>query len=135
MSCRWAPAACAAAAAAIAFCTIIRARPSKVAGSVCTQAIGIVRRPSRITIISPSGPFSSTTALPPRRTQRSTRSFSCIENRITEPLQALRIPRDELVVGVQDGPAGLRDGLDDHPLDRRELLDRVDRPSAPGGRR
>ena len=59
---------------------------------MCTQAIGIVRRPSLITIISPRGPFSSTTALPPRRTQRSTRSFSCIENRITEPLQALRIP-------------------------------------------
>ena len=93
MSCRCAPAACAAAAAAIAFCTIIRARPSKVAGSVCTQAIGIVRRPSLITIISPRGPFSSTTALPPRRTQRSTSSLrSCIENRITEPLQALRIP-------------------------------------------
>ena len=92
MSWRCAPAACAAAAAAIAFCTIMRALPSKVAGNVCTHAMGIVRRPSLITIISPRGPFSSTTALRPRRIHRSTRScFSRIVNRITLPLQCRRI--------------------------------------------
>ena len=88
MSCRCAPAACAAAAAAIAFWTIIRALPSNVAGSVWTHAIGIVRRPSLITIISPRGLRSSTTALRPRRTHRSTRScFSAMVNRITLPAQ------------------------------------------------
>ena len=92
MSCRCAPPACAAAAAAMAFCTIIRALPSNVAGSVCTQAIGIVRRPSLITIISPRALRSSTTALRPRRTHRSTRScFSAIVNRITLPAQCRRI--------------------------------------------
>jgi hypothetical protein len=92
MSCRCAPAAWAAAAAAIAFCTIIRALPSKVAGKVWTHAIGIVRRPSRITIISPRSLFSSTIALRPRRTHFSTSSLrSCIVNRITLPLHALRM--------------------------------------------
>ncbi len=126
MSCRCAPAAWAAAAAAIAFCTIIRARPSKVAGSMCTYAIGDERLPSFSTISSPSGPCSRTMAFRPRRTHRSTNScLAFIENRITCPPVCRRISSTKRVVGVQNGPAGLRHRLDDHLLHGGELLERL----------
>ena len=92
MSWRWAPAAWAAAAAARAFATIMRARPSNVAGSWWTHPIGMVRLPSRITIISPRGLGWRTTAFPPRRTHRSTSSLSSrIEKNTTDPEQCFRI--------------------------------------------
>ena len=47
MSCRWAPAAQAAAAAASAFATFIRARPPNVAGMRWVYRTGIVREPRR----------------------------------------------------------------------------------------
>jgi hypothetical protein len=67
MSCNGAPAANAAAAAAIAFCTFIIARPPNVAGSKCVQASCIDRRPCFTTIMSPRSDRSRTTARPPRR--------------------------------------------------------------------
>ena len=74
MSCRCAPEAHAAAAAASAFATFIRARPPNVAGMRCVYSTGIVRGPRRSTTSSPSSVSWRMNAAPPRPACPSTRS-------------------------------------------------------------
>ena len=76
MSWRCAPAAHAAAVAASAFWTFIRARPSKVAGMRWVQTRYIDLRPWRSTIISPLRPRSTVTARRPRDAWNFRRSCS-----------------------------------------------------------
>ena len=132
MSCRCAPAAHAAAAAASALATFIRALPPNVAGIRWVYSTGMIRGPWRSTIWSPSGVCRTTNAAPPRPVKPSTRSkprwpFSVsIENRITRPAALGRQARDVRIVRVQDRRAGPRHRLDEHALDVRELAQRVD---------
>src|SRR6478609_4735283 len=128
MSCRGAPAAKAAAAAASVFWTFIRARPPKVAGSRWVQASCISRRPCLTTIISPRSDGSRTSALPPRR------QWASIMSRTSEPGSSIEIhttwPEHQRVVGVEHGVPVARDGLDEDRLDVGQLLDGVDAAQA-----
>ena len=131
MSCRWAPAANAAPAAASEFCTFILARPPNVAGSRWVQASCIARRPCRITIISPSSPRS--------RTHGAAAAAAVVVDHLHDLAAGLghREPHDlagaapahaadQLVVGVEHGEAVARHGLDDDLLDLGQLLEGVD---------
>ena len=124
-----APAARAAAAAAIALATFMRAWPPKVAGTAPVGAIRVERRPWRTTISSPRRPSSSTMARPPRR-QVSTSSLpSSMEKYTSSPEQCRRIPATSGSSALR--PAASRGhGLDHHLLDRGQLLEGVDAAQA-----
>ena len=135
MSCSGAPAANAAAAAASAFWTFIRARPPNVAGSRWVQASCISRRPCLTTIISPRSDGLSTSALPPRRQCASIMSRTSRARLLhREPHDLARAAAPHLahqrVVGVEHGVAVARHRLDQHRLHVGELLDGVDAAQA-----
>ena len=131
MSWRWAPAAHAAAAAASAFWTFMRARPSKVAGRRWVHTSGIDLRPWRSTIISPLRPFSSVTARRPRDAWNLMRSFSGSMREVHDRAGGVaRHGRDQRVVGVEHRGPVARHRLDDHLLHLGQLLEGVDAAQA-----
>ena len=135
MSCRCAPAAHAAAAAASALATFMRARPSNVAGIRCVYSSGIVRSAWRSTTSSPSSVCCTTIAAPPRPQWPSTRSEASSpaarHREVDDAAAALaRHPRDERIVGVEHGRARARHRLDDDRLDVRQLRHRLDAAQA-----
>src|SRR3954465_11388409 len=115
MSCKGAPAAKAAAAAASEFWTFIRARPAKVAGRRWVQASCISRGPCLTTIISPRSDGLRTSALPPRRQAAAAAvrvdHVPGLGARLVhgEPHDLARAPpphlADQRVVGVEHGVA------------------------------
>src|ERR1700694_3677798 len=128
ISWRCAPAAWAAAAAASAFWTFARARPSKVAGTRWTQAIWVLRRPSRSTIISPPpGCVSNYNPLPPARHPAIDERI-VVAHREQDDRAAAMGPHlgHQLVVRVEDGGAAAGNGLDDDALEGGQLTQRID---------
>ena len=135
MSCRGAPAAKAAAAAASEFWTFIRARPLKVAGSRWVQASCISRRPCWTTIISPRSVGLSTMRLAAAAAvgvDHVAHLAARLLHREPDDLARALAPHlaHQRVVGVEHGVAVARHRLDDDRLDVGELLDGVDAAQA-----
>ena len=132
MSWRWAPAAHAAAAAASALATFIRARPPNVAGTRWVYRTGIVREPRRRTMSSPSADVSRRE----RRAAPAGVAVDAVEAVLAlgrghaeqhDPARAVAAhPVDEVVVGVEHRRPGARHRLDDDALDVGQLADRID---------
>ena len=132
MSCRWAPAAHAAAAAASALATFMRARPPNVAGMRCVYSSGSVRvgvaQHHQLAVVgglqdhrraaAAAVAVDAVVALLP---------LLGLHREVDDVAAALaRHPGDQRIVGVEHGRAGARHGLDEHGLDGGQLADRVD---------